>query len=186
MELEQINAEVLVARSDITVIGPDELARIKAMAASNARGIARICAHPNDDDPLHEMLLAMRPGRYVRPHAHSGKSESFHLIEGALTVVVFDDEGEIAQLVDLCAGAGPAYYRLAKPRFHTVLPQTDMVVFHETTNGPFRRADTLFPGWAPSDADAAAGHDYLARLLPRIEAFRRSAGSGRQRQDLTP
>jgi cupin fold WbuC family metalloprotein len=175
MALDQIDPQILVARSEVTIVGRAELDRVKAMAAANPRGLARICAHPNDDDPLHEMLLAIKPNRYIRPHAHRGKSESFHMMEGALTVVLFDDAGDILQLVDLSAdGSGAPYYRLARQQYHTVVPWNDMVVFHETTNGPFRRADTLFPEWGPPETDVAAGRAYLERLLARIEDFRRS------------
>jgi hypothetical protein len=40
------------------------------------------------------------------------------------------------------------------PAFHTVLPLDDVVVFHETTNGPFEKSDALLAEWAPSEPGA--------------------------------
>jgi cupin fold WbuC family metalloprotein len=170
--LQAVNDQVLVSTADVTVIGSEELERVKRMALASPTGSARICAHPSASDPLHEMLIALVGGRFIRPHAHRGKSESFHMIEGALTIVLFDDAGEISRLVDLSArGREAVYYRLATPTFHTVVPRTPLAVFHETTNGPFDRRDALFPDWAPDGSDPAAGRAYLDRLLVRIGEF---------------
>ena len=92
---------------------------------------------------------------YVRPHKHIGKSESFHVIEGLLLVVVFDDEGskiEDIPMGDMHSGE-LFYYRLPANLYHTVIPQQDFVVFHEVTNGPFDRSDTVFAPWAPAEDD---------------------------------
>ena len=62
------------------------------------------------------------------------------------------------------ASGRPFYYRIAAPLFHTLLIRSDVLVFHETTSGPFSRADTVFAPWAPEDGDAAAVRRYLADL----------------------
>jgi cupin fold WbuC family metalloprotein len=176
MTFELINDAVLVSLSEVTVVGPSEFERVKRMARENPRGRARICAHATPEDPLHEMLLAILGGYYIRPHAHLGKSESFHIIEGGLTIALFEDNGRIRQLVDLSADGDHArYYRLAAPRFHTVIPWGDIVVFHETTNGPFDRKDTLFADWAPDETENEAGQAFLKDLLVRISAHRNAA-----------
>lgn len=41
------------------------------------------------------MLIVMAKGSYIRPHKHKNKSESFHIIEGLLDVIVFDLAVEI-------------------------------------------------------------------------------------------
>jgi len=173
MDLERLNDQVLVTRSEVTEIGPAEIERVKGMALANPEGRARICAHPSADDALHEMLIVLVSGRYVRPHAHRAKSESFHMIEGAVTIVLFDERGEIARLVDLSAEKGGTfYYRLAVPTFHTVIAHGAMAVFHETTNGPFKPEDTIFPAWAPDGRDPARAASFHEKLLGRVAAFR--------------
>lgn len=176
MSFTMVSDQVLVANEDVAVIGPAEIKRVKGMALASPAGSARICAHRTSDDLLHEMLIAQVGGRYIRPHAHPGKCESFHMIEGAITIVLFDEDGEIRRLVDLSAsGDGALFYRLSVPTFHTVVLRTPIAVFHETTNGPFDRRDTRFASWAPETSDWAACTAFHDALLARIADFRLKA-----------
>ena len=170
--------EVLVASGDVTLIGATELEKVKHMALASSSGRARICAHRTSADALHEMLIAMRGRRYVRPHAHYGKSESFHMIEGELTIVLFANDGRIQQLVDLSAKGGDTlYYRLSSPTVHTVVLRTELAVFHETTNGPFVPRDAYFPAWSPDERNTSGASAFLERLLVDIDKLRRSVVS---------
>jgi cupin fold WbuC family metalloprotein len=84
---------VFIALDRIVKVGQEELAFLKQQAAGNLRKRARICAHKTNDDALHEMLIAISAKSYIHPHKHLGKSESFHIIDGLVDVVVFDDQG---------------------------------------------------------------------------------------------
>ncbi len=157
--------EVLYTDRAITCIDREFLDELKSMAGATKRKRIRICAHPDSEDTLHEMLIVLHRDTYVPPHAHHNKSESYHMIEGALDIVLFDDAGTPQTVVPLSADKGIFYYRLSEPRFHTVLPGSEWVVFHETTNGPFRRDETTYAAWAPGNGDAAASQQaYLDKL----------------------
>ena len=164
------SAEVRYAADAIVVVDAGDVAALKQAAAENARRRIRLCAHRGIDDGLHEMLIVHTNATYVRPHKHLGKSESFHVIEGTVDVVVFDDAGGVSRVIRMGAfGSGqPFYYRIAEPLFHTLLIRSEVLVFHETTSGPFRREDTVFATWAPDDADSAAVRRYLAELDARL------------------
>ena len=143
-----------------------DVEQLQTLAAGTARHRVRLCAHQDTADALHEMLIVLDSATYVRPHRHPGKSESFHMIAGALRVVIFREDGEVADVIRMgdYASGRPFYYRLAEPAYHTVLPERERVVFHETTNGPFRREDTEFAPWAPAEENAEAARLYLHRL----------------------
>jgi hypothetical protein len=66
------------------------------------------------------------------------------------------------------ASGRPFFYRIASPLFHTLLIRSSVLVFHETTGGPFRRSDTLFAPWAPEDGDPAAVTRFLADLEEHV------------------
>ena len=154
----RVSDEVFYSDQPITLIDPESIGWLKRQAQAAPRRRARLCAHPDAEDGLHEMLIALGRISYVRPHRHRGKSESFHLIEGSLTVLIFGDDGSLVRTIDMAAAdpSRPFYYRLNAPLFHTVVPTSDPVVFHEVTNGPFRRQDTDFAPWAPVEGDEAA------------------------------
>ena len=68
-------------------------------------------------------------------------------------------------------GSGEIFYhRLADAWFHTVIPTSEMVVFHETTNGPFRRQDTIFAPWSPPEDDRPGREACQATLAEMVSA----------------
>jgi cupin fold WbuC family metalloprotein len=169
MKTRRLNDEVLFADEAVVSIGPREIVLVKELAEASERRRARLCLHRAESDPVHEMLIALRVDGYVRPHKHVGRGESFHVVEGAADVVLFDDVGRVVERVRMAAeGDGARIYRLNESRFHTVLVRTPVVVVHETTAGPFDRGDTVFASWAPAEGDAAAVAHYLADLNARL------------------
>jgi cupin fold WbuC family metalloprotein len=158
-----------------TTIGRDSIDFLKSRLPSSPLGRVRVCAHASDLDTLHEMVIAMGRETYIRPHRHLTKTESYHLIEGEMDVILFDGQGRIRQVVEM----GPAdagkivFYRLSISAFHSMVIRTPTVVFQETTNGPFRKEETLYAPWAPMDADgervARFRHDMARELARRSE-----------------
>jgi cupin fold WbuC family metalloprotein len=126
----------------------------------------RICMHDSPEAALHEMLIVHQKDAYVRPHKHINKSESFHIIEGEMDVFIFDGEGKITQKVSMGDyNSGKSFcYRLSTSEYHTVLPTTEYVVFHEVTNGPFRREDTIFGEWSPGEGEVEAVKSFIISL----------------------
>lgn len=119
------------------------------------------------------MLIALSKGTYVRPHRHARKTESFHVVEGLGRVVIFDDKGDIRNVVEMGPpGSGrPFYYRLQKPYYHTVLVTSDAFVIHETTDGPFKASETEFAPWAPEEEDPLGRRAFLKQLRATIDNF---------------
>ena len=165
------NPEVLYTRDTLTRIDRSEIDHFKRLSSANPRKRVRLCAHGDQDDRLHEMVIVHERGAYVRPHKHPGKSESTHVIEGLVDVVLFDDDGGIADVLHLgdYASGRTFFYRMAAPTYHTLLIRSDVLVFHEITNGPFDRKDTVFAPWAPADQEGSAVDRYIAGLEDRLK-----------------
>mgnify|MGYP006164128421 CR=1 FL=1 len=163
----KLNDEVYVTQDDITKVDRSDIEWLKAQAAKNPRERVRLCTHLDVNDAVHEMLIVHTKGTYVRPHKHPGKTESFHLIEGALDIVIFEDSGEIMEHIrmgDFTTG-NRFFWRLSSSLYHTVIPRSDTVVFHETTSGPFDIATSkLDATWSPEEGQNDAIRQYLDRL----------------------
>jgi cupin fold WbuC family metalloprotein len=172
MRLIRQSEEVFVTDDPIVRIGAEELALLKSTALANPRQRVRLCGHPGVGDAVHEMLIVHTRGTYVRPHKHLGKSESFHVIEGEADILVYDDAGKVVKIVPMGpVGSGRSFfYRLNKSAFHTLLIGTDFFVFHETTKGPFDRAQTVFAPWAPEDGDAGAVAKFMQQAAQSISS----------------
>ena len=174
MKTRKFNDEVLYPAEQPVVLDRAFVEELKRQADLNPRRRVRICAHSDPGEPIHEMLIVHARMTYVRPHKHLTRIESFHVVEGEADIVMFDEQGGITRVIRMGPfGSGlPFYYRLAGPIYHTLLIYTPHLVFKEVTNGPFNRADTAFPAWAPEDARADEAARYLAQLEARAKAKR--------------
>ena len=167
IRVTEINEEVLVTIDSIAKVTKDDIQWLKAKAAGNVRERVRLCAHRSTEDAVHEMLIVHTKGTYIRPHKHPNKSESFHIIEGDLDIVVFDEDGKVLELIEMGEYSSGCrfFWRLSESYYHTVIPRSDFVVFHETTSGPFVRAtDNLPAPWSPAEDDLPAQERYMTQL----------------------
>ena len=171
LNFTEINPEVLVTSDPITYISQKDIQWLKTKAADNPRKRIRLCAHLSVEDAVHEMLIVHTEITYNQPHKHPNKSESFHLIEGKLDIVVFDEAGEILETVNMGEYSTGAkfYWRLSESHYHMVIPRSDVVVFHEITSGPFDRATSFIPApWSPEDEDLAGQERFTAQVEKRL------------------
>lgn len=180
MQVKQQNEEVLYATGGYVNVGRQYIEELKRRAGQNQRKRIRLCAHPDVEDQLHEMLIVHTGDTYVRPHKHLTKTESLHVIEGTFDLVVFDDDGGITDVVSMgdYSSGSPFFYRTRKHEFHSLIITSEYLVFHETANGPFRPEDTVFPPWAPEAADGPAEKECVARLGEDVERFRDQRSPG--------
>lgn len=177
INVTEINEEVFFTRDAITKVSTRDIEFLKAKASVNRRKRVRLCAHRSIKDPVHEMLIIHTKDTYVRPHKHLKKSESFHIIEGKLKIVIFDESGGILEVINM--GDYPSgdtfFYRLSESYFHTVILISDFVVFHETINGPFNREDNVFARWSPEENDHSAVKEYMDRLYDDLIRLKEGA-----------
>lgn len=147
--------DVYQALGNIINIGQSEVNFLKAQIPFSSKGRVRINLHPNNNDLLHEMFIAISSHSYIRPHKHPIKSESFHIIYGEVDVVLFEDDGEIREVISLahCKNGVSFFYRISEPIFHTLVVKSEFVVLHEITNGPFNEGGAIFGSFAPDDMD---------------------------------
>lgn len=173
IRMQKKSAEVYLAAGQIPRVARSEIEFLKQKLQDSSRGRVRLCAHPGNEDLLHEMFIVMSRATYIRPHRHGNKSESFHIIEGLVDVVIFDNEGAITEVValgDLQSGHD-FFYRLSLSAYHTLVIHSQLVVIHEITNGPFRPGDAEFAPWAPDEADQPAYRKFVEELAIRTKVF---------------
>jgi cupin fold WbuC family metalloprotein len=161
---------VFYADEPIVIVDAHTASLLETAAGANPRKRARLCAHRDANDAVHEMLIELARGTYVRPHKHPGKSESFHVIRGQADVVLFTEDGAVDQVIRLGEFASGLcfYYRLADPIYHTVIVRSETFLVHETTCGPFDPGQTAFAPWAPEEDkvnEVAAFQETLASLV---------------------
>lgn len=129
----------------------------------------RICLHESPDASYHDMVVVQRRGLYMRPHRHHTKGETWHVVEGEMAAFVFDQDGNVVDAQRLSAD-GIFLYRIGERKFHSLVPLSEVIVYHEGKLGPFvPESDTVAAPWAPAHEDVEAARAYteaLVRLLP--------------------
>lgn len=184
MRVKEFNPEVFFATDQIVKVGREDLDLLKLKAERNPRGRVRLCTHRALDDILHEMIVVLKQDAYLRPEKHLTKVESYHIIEGSADVVIFDEIGDIFEVVQMGdhSSARRFYYRLSDPLYHTLLIKSDRLVYHETATGPFKKSDAVFASWAPEESDAEGKKEFLDHLAWKVEHFLSTPQNGGERR----
>ena len=94
-----------------------------------------------------------------------------HVIEGIVDVVLFDDTGHIAEIINMgdYSSGRKFYYRISDPIYHTLLIHSDFLVFHETTNGPFSSNSLMLAPWSPNEKEnPTAAVEYSETLMQQV------------------
>ena len=134
---------------DTIYIDKKKLDELKILAQKDPNKRARICLHKNDEEMVQEMIIAFCKDSYIRPHRHIDKSESYHIIEGRIEIIFYNDNGIEIDKVVLSdkIDEHPFLFRISNSAWHTVVPKSDFVIIHEVTKGPFNKNSSEFPDW---------------------------------------
>lgn len=154
----------------------DSLVEIsRLLAEKNDRGRAIIRIH-DDGQEMHLMINTIGTDSYVVPHRHNQptKSETFRILQGSLGVLLFDDEGEIKDIIILSADSldERKIVTIRSGIWHTVVPLTDSATIIEGKRhdgGYDPKTDKEFPSWAPLENDPNA--ENYARYLYGVASW---------------
>jgi cupin fold WbuC family metalloprotein len=174
MQITKFNSEVFFAVDHVVTVKRDDLAFLHEAAERSDRRRSRLCAHKGAEETLHEMIVVLKRDAYMIPDKHLVKVESYHIIEGLADVVLYDDTGEITDVVRLgdYASGRAFYFRVRSPNFyHSLIVRSDVLIYHETATGPFRKSDTLAAPWAPPESDVAGMKAFMQDLERRVDEF---------------
>lgn len=161
---------VTFINKDIIEIKQTDLDLLKSEAKKSSLRRARLCLHKNSDEQVHEMIIAFCFDSYVTPHRHVNKTESFHVIEGKLAVIIFDESGDVVNKIIMAPleSVFTFLYRLSSPLWHTVIPMTEYAIIHETTTGPFIQGEAERPKWAPNGNEHKSVNRFMERLRQAV------------------
>lgn len=161
--LKKMNNEVYYAKKNIEFISQKHINFLKKKVKFSKRKRVRICMHKNEKSKLHEMIIILSKGTYIRPHKHLNKAESLHVIEGSADVIFFDDYGKKIKKISLDSRKKKLnfYYRISNSVFHTFKLKSKYFIFHEATEGPFQRNKTIYAKWSPSEHDLLKAKKFI-------------------------
>lgn len=139
-------------------IDPSLLDTLTGQAAVSPRMRAHHNLHPQLDDPVQRLCIAMEPGTYVRPHRHSVPEtwEILLVLRGAVALLMFDDKGQVRERIELAAGNEVAAVEIPANAWHAVASLTAGTVVFEVKQGPYVPiAEANYASWSPADGEPA-------------------------------
>ena len=160
---------VYSAQDPVVCITKSEIDFLRDVAERSSLGKARVLLHGSPENELHEMLIVHSFGQYIRPHINDHSAKSFLVLDGAMVVVMYRDEGTINDHVHLgeFGSNTPFLLRLEEPVFHTIVPISKTVIFLETIKGP--HMETRYATFAPPPKDIFQVERYMTRLMEELE-----------------
>lgn len=105
----------------------------------------RICLHKKISAKHHDMIILQQKKNFYKPHKHKKKGETYHIILGKMCCVMFTESGKIKKTFLLNKNE---IFRTPIDIYHTMLPLTEFVIYHESKVGPLlKKNDSIFPKW---------------------------------------
>ena len=116
----------------------------------------RVCLHKDPSDKHHDMVLLQKKKDFFKPwienrrmgtfpHKHLKKGETYHLIKGKMVCVIFSNSGKIKDAKLILPNS---IFRTPINTYHTQIPLSNYVIYHEGALGPFKKGNSVFPRWA--------------------------------------
>jgi cupin fold WbuC family metalloprotein len=141
---------VIRAMQDIEVVGRSRIEELKMVAAKSLQKRSRLLLHDSSESLVQEMIICAHKDSYIRTHRHpKGKAESYHIIEGELSVNIYAEDGELEATFELGRSVGNIAYRVRGGIYHQPRAITEWAIYHEVFTGPFdKERDVQYAPWA--------------------------------------
>lgn len=105
----------------------------------------RICLHKNNKSKHHDMIILQQKKNFYKPHKHKKKGETYHIIYGSMICILFTNTGVVQKT---CVIKKNDIFRTPINKYHTMMPLSEYVIYHESKPGPFlKKGDSIFPDW---------------------------------------
>lgn len=137
------NDRVFYARTNPFGISRQQIFLLKELAVLRNIPICRICLHPDDQCDIHEMFMIHTKPTSVGPLKQNKTSLSYHIIEGELTIKMYDSQGEMLQTY-LLRQNNWISLRLFANQYRSVHSTSSFSIFLEVASGPFQDSDTVW------------------------------------------
>jgi cupin fold WbuC family metalloprotein len=161
---------------DIENFSPGFLDMLSQQAEQVIRKRQHKNIHQHYNDSCQHLFNAIGIDSYIRPHRHSidPKNECLIAVRGRMALLVFDDIGQVEQVIRFGAQANEAQQaisvgvNLPAGVWHTVIAEMPDSILFEVKSGPFNPEQAKeWAAWAPAENTPDAV-EYLMELKHRV------------------
>jgi cupin fold WbuC family metalloprotein len=147
----------------IKTVTAGDLQQLSGAAQQSDRRRAHLNTHASTAADVQRLFISTEPDTYIRPHRHpqAHKWEFLVILDGVLDLLLFDDEGRIAQRSTL-APWGIRAVEVPPGTWHSYVCQSSGTLAMEIKQGAYvPTAAEDFAPWSPGEGTGAAA-GYLA------------------------
>ena len=161
---------------DVENFSPGFLDLLSQQAKQAIRNRQHKNIHQHYNDSCQRLFNAIGVNSYIRPHRHSidPKDECLIAVRGRMALLVFDDIGQVEQVIRFGAQANEAQQaisvgvNLPAGVWHTVIAEVPGSILFEVKSGPFNSEQAKeYALWAPEENTPEAA-EYLMELKRRV------------------
>lgn len=147
-----------------------DISEIKRLAVAES-GPARYSLHESPASLLHSMVILQPYGTYAQPRKHLTKAKLFHIVDGEMVVVIFEQDGTVRAAHHLAADKVLVVH-VEPDCFHTNMALSPQAIYHEVITGPFERGSTdrVFADFAPADTEQERGLAYIRDAVASVRS----------------
>ena len=131
----------------------DHFQDLSEQAFRSDRKRAHLNTHDTLDAEVQRLFIATEPDTYIRPHRHSEshKWEFFVVLDGALDLLIFDDEGSITERAQMSVSDVRAV-EIPSGTWHTyVCRESGSIALEVKQGGYIPTSGDDFAPWAPAE-----------------------------------
>lgn len=118
-------------------INQEVLDRLSDEAAHSPRLRMALDMRNSTDDTSQRMLNAMEPGTVVPIHRHVSSNESLFVIRGRACEILYDDNGNETERIEMSPGTDCVGINVPRGRFHSIISLESGTVIFEAKDGPY-------------------------------------------------
>ena len=161
--------KVIIQNKDkIVTYNKTIISKLKKLADRSKNKRSRVIIHLDRNSKVNEMIICLKKDSYIQPHIHpTGKTESYHVIEGKMNIYIFNQKGKILKIVKMGDHKKGSifYYRMNKGIFHMPVATSKYCVYHEVFAGPFKKSkDVRYSVWSPDQNEKISVGKFLKKV----------------------
>lgn len=152
----------------------DRLSELAHSAAESDRLRTHLNVHEQLDANVQRLFVATEPDTYMRPHRHpeAHKWEFFVVLEGAIDLLIFDEDGTLLERIEMSPDRTRAV-EVPPNVWHAYVCQKPGTLALEIKEGAYiPTPEQDFAPWSPAEksAEAAAFREWMREAIPGTAA----------------
>lgn len=147
-QIEQVSSTVFRSSRQLVTVDKSQLVPLFEAAHTSSLKRARLCCHTGPEEKLQEMFIVLAREVDIEESMHLRKDESLTVISGAGNYIFPNEDGTVrdhARLASFDQARNKLdnfFVRINRYLPHKITVDSDFLLIHEATTGPFLKSDT--------------------------------------------